>query len=416
MTSPITVDSVRILGQGPVVDLDVASGRIVAIRPAHSQGPARVLLPGFVDLHTHLREPGGEASETIESGTAAAAAGGFTDVFAMANTSPVTDTVALVEQMRSRAVDASARVHPNSAATIGLAGSELVDVAAMLGAGVSVFSDDGHCVSDDGVAYRLFQAIAGTDALFAQHAQSPGIVGHGVINERVADQAGCEGWPAVGEEAIVARDLALAVATGGRLHVCHVSTAGTVELVRWAKSRGIRVTAEVTPHHLSLSDDDAVAAGPALKVNPPLRSPDDIAALRAALVDGTIDVVATDHAPHPAETKSRPWPTAAFGLTAIETALPIVAEVVTGAAGEVDWVRLARVLGSAPAEIGGIAAIAGRTPDVGGPATFCVVEDAAWTVDPAAQRSLSRNTPFAGRAMQHRVALTMLEGKVTHAN
>jgi dihydroorotase len=411
------VEGVRILGDGPLVDLHVEQGRIVQIAPGDAtQDALLVALPGFVDLHTHLREPGGEDAETVASGTRAAAAGGYTDVFPMANTSPVTDSVDLIEELRVRAREVSTRVHPIAAATLRLAGEELVDVVSLRKAGVTVFSDDGHCLTDDGLVYELLSLLAEHGGVFAQHAQSASIVRDGIINAEVAEEAGCRGWPGVGEEAIVARDIAIARATGGRLHVCHVSTRRTVDLIRWAKSLGAPVSAEVTPHHLSLSDQDAVRRGAALKVNPPLRSRDDIEALRSALLDGTIDVVATDHAPHPAEKKNLPWSSAAFGMTGIETALPIVADVFADD-GLVDWHGVMRVMSTAPARIGGIAD--GQQPEIaiGSAATFCVVQGGRpWVLQSSDLFSKSRNTPFDGFEFTHRVLMTVLEGRVTHSS
>jgi len=407
----LTVENVRLLGSGQPVDVRVADGRIQNITPARGGAPSsRVLLPGLVDMHTHLREPGGEHAETIATGTAAAAAGGYTDVFAMANTVPVTDTVERVDAMRRLAEGAAARVHVVAAATHGLEGRDVVDVRALRRAGVRMFSDDGHCVDDDGVALRVLEAVAEHGGVFAQHAQSSAIVGSGVVNLPVAEAIGCDGWPAVGEEAIVARDIAIARATGGRLHVCHVSTARTVDLIRWAKAVGAPVTAEVTPHHLTLLDTDAAARGPALKVNPPLRSEADVRALRAALLDGTIDVVGTDHAPHPAAAKSRSWADAAFGMTAIETALPVVAEVLT-VAGRTDWARLVDVMSARPAELTGLVPNAVTT---GAPANFTVVEETPVApIDLDAHLSRSRNSPFGGFPASRRVVLTVLDGRVS---
>ncbi len=413
------VRGVRVLGRGEPVDLVLEDGRIKAFVPSgidhdHDHDRGLVLLPGLVDLHTHLREPGGEAAETIGSGTAAAAAGGYTDVFAMANTDPVSDTVARIEEVRRRSIGASARVHPVAAATIGLSGIDPVDVSALRGAGVTVFSDDGHCVSDDRVAYEVMRAVAAHGGVFAQHAQSPTIVRDGVINDRVAAEAGCAGWPGAGEEAVIGRDIALVQATGAALHVCHVSTARSAELVRWAKAAGLPVTAEVTPHHLVLRDQDALERGPALKVNPPMREEPDTMALRRALRDGTIDIVATDHAPHSLEAKRRSWTDSAFGMTGVETALAVVAEVLQGERGA-DWEGIARVMSHAPAARGGVAATAGRPLVVGEPANFCVVEEGGpWPVCSEHHRSASRNTPFEGRPVMHRVVLTVLDGTITY--
>jgi dihydroorotase len=417
MTGRLVIEGVLLAGTADAVDIHVDAGVITEIRPTGSAGREFIAIPGLVDLHTHLREPGGEAAETIATGTRAAAAGGYTDVFAMPNTNPVTDTVERVRALRTRAHGASARVHPVAAATIGESGEQLVDVAALRTEGIAMFSDDGQCLTDEGLVHDLLKFLAGSGGFFAQHAQSKRIVGAGVINARVADAIGCGGWPSAGEEAIVARDIAIARATGGRLHICHASTRRTVELIRWAKSVGAPVTAEVTPHHLALTDDDAVERGPALKVNPPLRSRDDVLALREALRDGTIDIVGTDHAPHPRATKELPWPKAAFGMTAIETALPVVAEVLADSqSGAVDWERLVEVMSTAPARIGGIPSPGGGRLAVGSAADFCVVEAGGpWPIEAARMLSASANTPFDQLPVRHRVVLTVLGGRVTHA-
>jgi dihydroorotase len=415
--SVLRLDAVRIAGAGQAVDITIRGGVIEAILPAASpEAASRIVLPGFVDLHTHLREPGGEASETIASGTRAAAAGGYTDVFAMPNTKPVTDSVERLRDVRARAAGASARVHVVAAATVGQEDQRLVDVRALREQGVTLFSDDGQCVTDEGLVYDLLRILAETGGVFAQHAQSRRIVRTGVVHEPVAAHLGCDPWPSVGEEAIVARDVAVARATGGRLHVCHVSTRRTVELIRWAKSVGAPVTAEVTPHHLVLTDDDAARRGPALKVNPPLRSPDDVAALREALRDGTIDAVGTDHAPHPAAAKGRPWPEAAFGMTAIETALPVVADVLTDAGGDVRWDRLIEAMSTAPARIGGLEPRWGAELKIGDSADLCVVEvGGPWPVRVANHLSGSENSPFDGLPVRFRVVTTVLGGRVTYA-
>lgn len=407
---------VRLAGAKDLVDVHIEAGVIVAIeaRGTAPNNGTPVLLPGLVDLHTHLREPGGETSETIASGTRAAAAGGYTDVFAMANVNPVTDTIERVRNIRARSLGSSARVHPIAAASIGLLGDELTDHVALATEGVTVFSDDGRCLSDTDLVRTVLTRMARLGTVFAQHAQHPEIVGAGVINERVASAAGVVGWPNSGEDAIVARDIELAEQTGGHLHVCHVSTAGTVALVRDAKRRGLPVTAEVTPHHLILTDDDALERGPELKVNPPLRAPSDVEVLREALRDGTIDAIGTDHAPHPMKAKYRPWPEAAFGLTAIETALAVVAEVLT-LDGVTDWDKISQVMSYEPARIGRIGHIAGRRLAVGEPATCCLVLPADdWVVEPNKHFSLSRNTPFGGRLLHARVTATLLKGRITH--
>ena len=284
-----------------------------------------ILLPGLVDLHTHLREPGREDAETVASGTRAAALGGFTAVHAMANTDPVADTAGVVEQVWRLGREAGfADVHPVGAVTVGLKGERLAELGAMAdsAARVRVFSDDGHCVDDALLMRRALEYVKALDGVVAQHAQEPRLTEDSQMNEGVLSGVlGLKGWPAVAEEAIVARDVLLAEHVGSRLHVCHVSTAGTVDILRWAKARGIDVTAEVTPHHLLLTDECATTYDPLFKVNPPLRTKADVEALRLALADGTIDAVATDHAPHAVEDKDCEWAAAAFGMLGLETAV-----------------------------------------------------------------------------------------------
>ncbi|GAA2339631.1 dihydroorotase [Dactylosporangium salmoneum] len=409
-------DAVRIAPDGPLVNVTIAAGEIRSIEPAGTEPPetVRMLLPALVDLHTHLRDPGHTEAEDLVSGTAAAAAGGYSDVFAMANTSPPTDRVARVADLLRRAPHRTTRIHPVSAVTIDLDGRRLVDVPALAAAGVRIFSDDGRCVTDPVFVRAMLEASRDLGVVLAQHAQDPATVGPGVINARVASRAGAAPWPPAGEERIIDRDLAIAADTGGHLHICHVSTARSVELIRQAKRSGISVTCEVTPHHLVLDDEVALRAGAALKVNPPLRSADDTTALRDALIDGTIDIVATDHAPHPAATKARGWAGSAFGLTGLETALAVVAEVLRSPqSDEVDWERLVEVLSLVPARIGGIGHHAGRPVRVGEPANLCLVETgtrAPIRID--GHRSRSRNSPFDGWAARERVVCTVVDGRV----
>ncbi len=289
-----------------------------------------IALPGLVDLHTHLREPGREDAETVESGTRAAAMGGFTAVFAMANTDPVADTAGVVEQVWRLGREAGyCDVYPVGAVTVGLAGERLAELGAMAdsAAKVRVFSDDGKCVSDPLLMRRALEYVKAFDGVVAQHSQEPRLTEDAQMNEgELSGRLGLAGWPAVAEEAIIARDCLLTAHVGSRLHVCHVSTAGSVEIVRQAKANGWNVTAEVCPHHLLLTDELAATYDPIYKVNPPLRSAADVEALRAGLADGTIDIVATDHAPHPHEDKDCEWAAAAFGMLGLETALSIVQE------------------------------------------------------------------------------------------
>ena len=310
-----------------------------------------IALPGLVDLHTHLREPGREDAETVETGTHAAALGGFTAVHAMANTEPVADTAGVVEQVWRLGREAGyCDVHPVGAVTVGLAGERLAELGAMAdsAARVRVFSDDGKCVSDPLLMRRALEYVKAFDGVIAQHAQDPRLTEDAQMNEgELSGRLGLAGWPAVAEEAIIARDCLLAAHVGSRLHVCHVSTAGSVDIIRQAKERGWNVTAEVTPHHLLLTDELAATYDPVYKVNPPLRTAADVEALRAALADGTIDIVATDHAPHPHEDKDCEWAAAAFGMLGLETALSIVQQTMVDP-GLLDWAGVADRMSTRP--------------------------------------------------------------------
>ncbi|WP_022888000.1 dihydroorotase [Agromyces italicus] len=375
-----------------------------------------IALPGLVDLHTHLREPGYEQSETVLTGTQAAAAGGFTAVFAMANTFPVADTAGVVEQEASLGRSAGyATVQPIGAVTVGLKGAELAELGAMARsrANVRVFSDDGFCVSDPLLMRRALEYVKAFDGVIAQHAQEPRLTEGAQMNEGVlSGELGLVGWPAVAEESIIARDVLLAEHVGSRLHVCHVSTAGSVEVIRWAKARGIDVTAEVTPHHLLLTEDLIRGYDPRFKVNPPLRRAEDTLALRAALADGTIDIVATDHAPHPVEAKESEWDAAANGMVGLESALSVVhAAVVEN--GLLDWSDVARVLSETPARIGrlrgqGEAIAAGAAPEL---TLYDPSASSVFDLDRLAGRST--NSPYLGRTLPGRVVATFHAGYAT---
>jgi len=375
-----------------------------------------VVLPGLVDLHTHMREPGREDAETVLTGSRAAARGGFTCVHAMANTDPVADTAGVVEQVwRLGREGGFCDVQPVGAVTVGLGGQRLAELGAMAdsAAGVRVFSDDGICVSDAVLMRRALEYVKAFDGVIAQHAQEPRLTEHAQMNEGpLSGELGLTGWPAVAEEAIVARDVLLAEHVGSRLHVCHVSTRGSVEIIRWAKSRGINVTAEVTPHHLLLTDELVRSYDPIYKVNPPLRSADDVQAVREALVDGTIDVVATDHAPHPMEDKECEWSAAAFGMLGLETALSVVQQTMIDP-GLLTWAQVAERMSSRPAEIGRVTN-QGRPIAPGEPANLVLVDaEATRTVESSDTASLSRNTPYAGLTVPGRVMATFLRGRAT---
>lgn len=404
------------LPDGTRRDLAIADGVFVeSAAPGATviDGAGLQALPGLVDLHTHLREPGFEQSETVLTGSRAAAAGGFTAVFAMANTSPVQDTAGVVEQVASLGEQHGyVTVRPIGAVTVGRAGERLAEIGAMAHsrAAVRVFSDDGTCVHDALLMRRALEYVSTFDGVVAQHAQEPRLTEGAQMNEgALASELGLQGWPAVAEEAIIARDVLLADAVGARLHVCHVSTAGSVEVVRWAKARGIDVTAEVTPHHLLLTEAEAAGYDARYKVNPPLRRAEDVDALRAALADGTIDIVATDHAPHPVETKEAAWAEASFGMVGLESALSIVQAAMVDT-GLLDWTGVARVLSATPARIGrldGYDAAFG----IGSPAHLTLV-------DPTARRTFGRehlhgrsvNSPYLGRELPGRVVATIHGG------
>jgi dihydroorotase len=448
---------------GDPADILISDGMIAEISSAGSggtgdaatgvqaiDGAGLIALPGLVDLHAHLREPGREDAETVASGTAAAALGGFTAVHAMANTDPVADTAGVTEQIWRLGQQAgNCDVQPVGAVTVGLGGSRLAELGAMAdsAARVRIFSDDGQCVSDALLMRRALEYVKAFDGVIAQHAQEPRLTDGAQVNEgEISGRLGMPGWPAVAEEAIIARDCLLAAHVGSALHVCHVSTAGSVEIIRSAKAKGWRVTAEVTPHHLFLTEELAASYDPVFKVNPPLRTAADVAALRAGLADGTIDCVATDHAPHSLEDKETEWAVAAFGMTGLETALRVVhaAMVETG---QLDWAGVADRMSARPAVIGRLSGhgpgrygadrgtgrqdagrqgadgpITGRQGigrhgcplAPGFPANLVLYDPAAReAVDPAAHASKSRNTPFAGMLLPGQVMATFLRGRPT---
>ncbi|KQQ95414.1 dihydroorotase [Leifsonia sp. Leaf325] len=411
------------LADGTTSDILLDGGIIAEVGTGLSAVGARVVdadgliaLPGLVDLHTHLREPGYEQSETILTGTRAAAAGGFTAVFAMANTAPVADTAGVVEQELALGdVAGYATVQPIGAVTVGLQGERLAELGAMARsrANVRVFSDDGFCVSDALLMRRALEYVKAFDGVIAQHAQEPRLTQGAQMNEgALSGELGLAGWPAVAEEAIIARDVLLAEHVGSRLHICHVSTAGSVDVIRWAKARGIQVTAEVTPHHLLLTEDLISGYDARFKVNPPLRRREDVEAVRAALADGTIDIVATDHAPHPSESKECEWDAAANGMVGLESALSVVhASVVEN--GLLDWSDVARVLSQTPARIGrirghGEAIAVGAAPEI---VLYDPTASRSWGAADLAGRSV--NSPYLGRTLPGQVVATFHHGYAT---
>ena len=412
------------LADGRVCDVLIENGLVQAVAPSLSDSDANVfdatsmiVMSGLVDLHTHLREPGKEDSETVLSGSRAGVKGGYVALSAMANTSPVADTAGVVEQVYRLGKSASLLdVFPIGAVTQGIEGKVLAEIGAMADsvAQVRVFSDDGNCVSDPLVMRRALEYVKKFGGVIAQHAQEPALTSGSQMNEGIVSATlGLKGWPAVAEEAIIARDVLLAEHVGSRLHICHLTTAGGVEIIRWAKARGIDVTAEVTPHHLLLTDESARSYDPIFKVNPPLRTETDVMALRHGLADGTIDIVATDHAPHPGESKECEWQEAAFGMLGLEHALSIVAATMVES-GLMDWAGVQNRMSVAPARIAGYVDH-GREIAVGAPAHLTVINPkAAYRVDRDQLQSKSRNTPFHGMQFSARVVATFFHGQAVY--
>ncbi len=420
----VLIRGVRLYGEGEQVDVLIADGQIAGIGPGLGmpdgaeviEAAGQVLLPGLVDLHTHLREPGREYAEDIETGSAAAALGGFTAVFAMANTDPVADSPVVTDHVWRRGQQVGlVDVHPVGAVTVGLAGKQLTEMGLMAaGEGrVRLFSDDGVCVADPLVMRRALEYAAGLGVLIAQHAEEPRLTVGAVAHEGPnAARLGLAGWPRAAEESIVARDALLARDAGARVHICHASTAGTVEILKWAKQQGISITAEVTPHHLMLDDSRLSDYDGRNRVNPPLRESSDAEALRHALADGVIDCVATDHAPHAEQEKCCEFSKARPGMLGLQTALSVVAATMLDS-GLLDWRGVARVMSENPARIAGLDD-QGRPLEVGEPANLVVVDPAgSWTVEGAALASRSDNTPYEAMTLPAVVTATLLRGRVT---
>ena len=411
-----------LLPDDSLVNIRVEGDFIVEMAPSIHASDADVIdangarvLPGLVDLHTHLREPGREDAETVFTGARSAVKGGYTALSPMANTNPVADTAGVVEQVFRLGQDAGlCDVFPIGAVTAGLRGEQLAELSAMAHshAKVRIFSDDGKCVSDPLVMRRALEYVKSFGGIIAQHAQEPRLTMGAQMNEgAVSSQLGLTGWPALAEEAIIARDILLAEHVKSRLHICHVTTAGGVDLIRWAKARGIDVTAEVTPHHLLLTDDLISGYDPVFKVNPPLRTRADVQALRLGLADGTIDIVATDHAPHPIEDKESEWQSAAFGMIGLETALSIVIKTMIET-NLMDWKALTDRMSLAPARIAGYSG-QGQELAVGSVANLVIVDPRkSWEVDRELVSSKSRNTPFHGMVLPGVISYTVYRGKV----
>ncbi|WP_453984167.1 dihydroorotase [Brevibacterium casei] len=415
------IENADVLGRGrgtlAISDGTIVDPELLGPEAERIDATGLIALPGLVDMHTHLREPGKEDAETVLTGSQSAAAGGYTCVHAMANTAPVADTAGVVEQVHRLGRTAGyTEVVPVGAVTIGLEGRQLAELGAMARseARVRMFSDDGICVSDPLLMRRALEYVKTFDGVIAQHAQEPRLTEGAQMNEGlVSAELGLPGWPAVAEESIIARDVLLAEHVGSRLHVCHVSTAGSVDIIRWAKSRGIMVTAEVTPHHLMLTDELVRSFDPVYKVNPPLRTDADVQALREALADGTIDVVGTDHAPHTAEHKCGEWSAAAMGMVGMETALAVV--VAAMADHDFDFGDVARVMSQAPARITG--ATGHGSLETGASANIVLIDPAApHTITPAEHLTKGRNNPFAGIEVSTKVTDTFFYGHRVLAN
>jgi dihydroorotase len=401
-------ESITAIESAGTARADAVSGDIIIDAADH------IALPGLVDLHTHLREPGREDAETIWSGSQAAALGGYTCVHAMANTAPVADTAGVVEQVWRRGLEAGlVDVRPVGAVTVGLGGTQLAEIGAMANsaAAVRVFSDDGKCVHDPLLMRRALEYVRAFDGVVAQHAQDPRLTENAQMNEgALSGTLGLTGWPAVAEEAVIARDVLLTHHVGSRLHVCHVSTAGSVDIIRWAKARGINVTAEVTPHHLLLTEDLVAHYDPIYKVNPPLRTTEDVLALRLGVADGTIDAIATDHAPHPHEDKDCEWAAAAMGMIGLETALSIAIATLVEP-GLLSWAQLADRMSITPAQIGRVQGH-GLPIAVGNPANITIVDPLATRVIESGA-SKSRNSPFLGMTLPGQVRHVFFRGRHT---
>lgn len=418
----IKINSAK-LADNSVVDLEIDNGVITKLSKAAGSksvdgidAAGKILLPGLVDLHTHLREPGQEDAETVLTGSQAAAAGGYTAISSMANTNPVADTAGVVEQIYRLGKSAGlCDVNPIGAVTKGLNGEQLAELGAMADsiARVRVFSDDGKCVADPLIMRRALEYVKTFNGVIAQHAQEPRLTINAQMNEgSVSARIGLPGWPAIAEEAIIARDILLAEHVQSRLHICHVTTAGGVDLIRWAKQRGIQVTAEVTPHHLLLTDELVENYDPIYKVNPPLRREKDVVALREGLAEGVIDIVATDHAPHPAENKDCEWQAAAFGMVGLETALSVVIQTMIESK-LMDWNQLVDRMSIKPAQIAGYKN-QGQLIAVGSSANLLLVDpNKSWQVERSKLNSKSRNTPFHGMVLPGLISDVIYNGKQT---
>ncbi|WIM68915.1 dihydroorotase [Corynebacterium breve] len=421
----VVIVNVRPYGEGDPVDILIRDGVIAEIGSVDTSGAhvidaqGNVLLPGLVDIHVHLREPGREDTETIATGSQAAAKGGFTAVFTMANTLPVMDQPVIAESvwMKGQAYGLC-DVHPIGSITLGLEGKQLTEFGMMARseAKVRMFSDDGKCVNDPQIMRRAVEYAKGFDVLLAQHSEDMRMTEGAVAHEGpTASRLGLRGWPRVAEESIVARDAIMSRDYGGRIHLCHASTEGSIDLIRLAKERGAQVTAEVTPHHLALTDEMLESYDGRYRVNPPLREKRDADALKQALLDGVIDCVATDHAPHGSEEKCVEFDHAKPGMLGLETSLSVIAKIFVES-GLADWRFVAKVMSEKPAEIVRLPGH-GRPIEVGEPANLTIVDpDSPWTVRGEDMASKAENTPYEGIEYKAKVTHTILRGRVTCAD
>lgn len=404
-----------------IVDVLIEGERVVQVGENLPAGDAQIIdatglwvVPGLIDVHVHLRTPGETHKETIASGTRAAAAGGFTTVVCMPNTRPPLDNPIVVEWLQHKvAQEGLVRVRVAAAITQGLEGRQLSPMLALRNAGVVAYTDDGRPVSDAGLMLRALQMAAQLELPLLIHAEELSLSGQGAMHQGpVADAAGIPGIPSTAESVMVARDLLLAEQTGAHIHILHVSAEQTASLIRWGKSRGIKVTAEVSPHHLLLCDEDVADSGfdPDWKMNPPLRSAADRDALLEALLDGTIDIIATDHAPHHRDDKEVPFQQAAFGIVGLETAFSLLLDALVP--GRLTPLKLVELMSTKPARI---FKLDGGSLAPGSPADVAIIDpNHQWTVDPSAFLSASQNTPFAGRRLKGKVVGTLVGGRVVY--
>jgi len=397
-----------------VADVVVEDGRIAAIGPDLAAdvvldvGQSGVVAPGLVDLHSHLRQPGREEAETVETGARAAALGGYTCVVAMPNTEPAIDCASVVRDVLALSRDVACDVRASAAITVGRSGERLTEMAELAGLGVRLFTDDGNGVQDDRLMRRAMEYASGLDVVLAQHCENEALSAGGHMHEgEWSSRLGIPGQPAEAEELMVMRDIALARLTGAAIHFQHLSTAGSIAMVRAAKAGGLAVTAEATPHHFTLTDADCASYDPVFKVNPPLRTAADVRAVKAGLADGSVDAIATDHAPHPPELKELPFDEAPPGMLGLETALALALTEL-----ELPLDVVLALLSWRPAVIAGVDADHGGPIAEGRPANLCVIDTSAtWTVDPSLLASKARNTPYAGRQLRGRVRHTILRGE-----